>query len=212
MKSYSDAELDEFEAGTAIVVGAVEILCDPPVRVWSGYAPIDIAGETCLPIGDAGLMQVSSTALGSTDQNVTLTLSGIEPEVLELYDASEVRDAPVTAWEVVFKGDGKTFLGAHVLSRGRLDDLPCDETIGGVAQINAMVETAARGLGRRGGRMRTDADQRLIDPDDGFFKHASYAGEKTLYWGGQKPATAAQALGGGGFGISGDGLVRAVRD
>ena len=54
----------------------------------------------------------------------------------------------------------------------------------------------AKGLGRKGGRMRTDADQRLIDPDDGFFKNVAYAGAKTLYWGGQRPATAGSALGG----------------
>lgn len=205
MKIYSDAELDEFEAGTAIVVGAAEILCDPPLRVWSGYWPIEIAGETYTPIGATGIVTVASTQLGSADQSVTLALSGIAPEVLELYDASEVRDAPVTVYEIVFKGDGKTLLGAHVIQRGRLDDLPADEVIGGVAQISAIVQTAARGLGRRGSRMRTDADQRLINPADGFFKHASYAAETTLYWGGQRPATAGAALG-GGVGTSGSGI------
>jgi len=75
------------------------------------------------------------------------------------------------------------------------------------------LETAARGLGRRGARMRSDADQRLLDPADGFFKHISYAAEKNLYWGGKRPARAGSALPGGGGGWSvpvpgaGDGQV-----
>ena len=37
--------------------------------------------------------------------------------------------------------------------------------------------------------MRSDDDQRLADPDDGFFKRCSYAGEKVVYFGG-KPSSA----------------------
>ena len=44
--------------------------------------------------------------------------------------------------------------------------------------------------------MRSDADQRLIDASDGFFKNVSFAGEKTLYWGGRKPTRAGTAVGG----------------
>lgn len=214
MKSYSDAAMAEIIAGTAITSGAVEILCDPPVRVWGGYGTLTIDGEPYLGIGDRGIAQVSSSSIGKADQNITLTLSGIEPDTLELYDATEVADAPVTLWRLIFKGDGKTFLDAEVFTRGRLDELPGEEEIGGPATINAMIETAARGLGRRGGRMRTDADQRLVNPTDGFFKHVSYAGEKTLYWGGMKPATAAGALGGsvGGVVRAIEGIVRPASD
>lgn len=53
--------------------------------------------------------------------------------------------------------------------------------------------------------MRSDADQRLIKANDGFFKNVAFAGEKTLYWGGRKPATAASAIGGVTGGSSGGG-------
>jgi hypothetical protein len=78
-----------------------------------------------------------------------------------------------------------------VFDRGRGDALDTVETIGGPAVVNLAVESAARGLGRSGARMRSDPDQRLINPDDGYFKNTAYAGEKMLYWGGKKPSSLA---------------------
>lgn len=198
MKSLSTAALAALDEGTAIVSGAIEIACDPPVRVWGGWAPIMFDGRTFDPVGDRGLVQVAGGALGGAAQNITLTLSGIDPEILQLLDAAEVSGAPTILWRLIFDQTGNTLLDFNVWARGKLDSLERQEEIGGTAAIIAQLETAAIGLGRRGGRMRSDADQRLIDPNDGFFKNVSYAGEKTLYWGGRRPARAGTALGGGG--------------
>jgi len=195
MKIFSPAAMAEIRKGSAIVSGAVEILSRDPIRLWGGYGRLPIEGETYEPIADRALAQVSGQALGGAAQNVNLTLSGIEPEALELLDAEEVKRAPATLRRLIFSGDGKRMLDQHVFTRGRLDPLTVRDVIGGAASIATSIESAARGLGRRGGRMRTDADQRLIKADDGFFKNVSFAAEKNLYWGGQKPATAAQATG-----------------
>lgn len=205
MKIYSDAAMADIRAGTAIVSGAVLIECAPPVLVWGGDGPFTFASLTFQGIGDRGLAQLSSSAIGSAEQNMTLTLSRIESENLKLFDASEVQGAAVTAWRLTFKGDGKTFLDAHIFRRGRVDDAPVQDVIGGGASISIVLESAARGLGRVGGRMRTDADQRRVKADDGFFRNISYAAEKKLYWGGRPPATAGSVLpappsGGGGIG------------
>ena len=209
MKTLSPEALAALEAGDAIVSGAVEIACDPIVRVWGGWAPITFDGRTFEPIGDRSLVQVASGALGDAAQDITLTLSGIEPATLELLDAADVSGAPAVLYRLIFDRTGNTLLDFDVWARGRLDTLETDEDIGDVAAIVSKLETAAKSLGRRGARMRSDADQRLIDPADGFFKNVSYAGEKTLYWGGRRPARASSALpgaGGGGF----DGLVKNI--
>lgn len=203
MKVFTTPAMDEIKKGTAIVSGAVEILSTPPIRVWGGYGVLQIGGVDYQPIGDRGIAQVSSGALGGAAQNVSLGLSGIEPEALELLDAEDVRRAPVTLYRLIFSSDGQTMLDAQVFTRARLDQLNVDDVIGGTATITALLESAARGLGRRGGRMRTDADQRLIAPTDGFFKHVAFAGEKTLYWGGKRPANAGVVLNGGNVGAGG---------
>lgn len=202
MKVLSTAALAALQDGTAIVSGAVEIACDPIVRVWGGWHPLTFDGRTFDPIGDRGLVQVTGGALGDAAQNITLTLSGIDPETLALLDAEGLSGAPAVLWRLIFDQSGNTLLDLHVWARGRLDTIERDEEIGGEAAITAQLETAAKGLGRRGARMRSDADQRLIDPADGFFKNVSFAGEKQLYWGGRRPARAGSALpgsGGGGF-------------
>lgn len=211
MKDIAPAALAALEAGTAIVSGAVAIACDPPVRVWGGYHQITLDGEVFDPIGDRGLVQVTGGALGDAAQNITLTLSGIEPETLALLEAAEVSGAGATLWRLIFSGDGTTLLSADVWARGRLDELASEEEIGGTARITANLESAAKGLGRRGSRMRSDADQRLIDPLDGFFKNVAYAGEKTLYWNGRRPARAGSALpGASSSGFGGDVAAAAI--
>ena len=209
MKSLSSAALAALQDGTAIVTGALEIAADPPLRVWGGYGPIEIEGHTYDPLGDRGLAEVAGGALGGAAQGITLTLSAIEPVLLDLLDADEVAQAPGALWRLIFAGDGITLLDAHVWARGRLDTLLRDEDVGGLATLSAQLETAARGLGRSGARMRSDADQRLIKADDGFFRNATFAAEKTLYWGGRRPSNAGSAVGGsyygGGGGVGGGG-------
>lgn len=206
MKTLAPAALAALERGDAIVSGAVEVACDPVLRVWGGWHRITFDGRTFEPIGDRGLAQVAGGALGDAAQNITLTLSGIEAAALELLDAEGIAAAPAVLWRLIFDQSGNTLLDFDVWARGRLDTILTDEQIGAEAAIKAELETAAKGLGRRGARMRSDADQRLIDPTDGFFKNVSFAGEKTLYWGGRRPARAGSVLpgtdsgGGGGWG------------
>lgn len=189
------------EAGTAIVTGAVKIVSDPPILVWGGQWPIALDGETYQPLGDRGTAQQTAGALGGVAQGLTLTLSGVEAAALALLEADEIKRAPVVVRRLIFAGDGKTLLDFSVWDRGKVDGVESDEVIGAGAAIKVAVESAARGLGRSGSRMRSDSDQRLINPGDGYFRNTSYAGEKMLYWGGKKPARAGSVLGGaGGFG------------
>lgn len=201
MKVLAPEALAALERGDAIVSGAVEISCDPPVRVWGGYHELPLDGQTFLPIGDRGLAQVAGGALGDAAQNIALSLSGIESANVALLEAAGIAGAPSVLWRLIFNSAGNTLLDYHVWARGRIDTLLTDEEIGGEAAIRAQMETAAKGLGRRGARMRSDADQRMIDPADGFFKNVSYAGEKTLYFGGRRPARAGTVLPGGAGGI-----------
>ncbi len=203
MKTLAPAALAALEAGTAIVSGAVEIGCTPPVRLWGGHHEVIFEGRNFLPIGDRGLAQIAGGALGDAAQNITLILSGIDPEASALIDAAGLQSAPSVLWRMIFDQTGNTLLDFDVWARGKLDTIMRDEQIGGTASLTAQIEAAAKGLGRRGARMRADSDQRLIDASDGFFKNVSYVGEKTLYWGGRRPARAGSALpgvGGGGFG------------
>lgn len=194
MKFFSEDAQEALENGNALVSAAVEIFADPVFRVFGGFGVVTIDGHDFTGIGDRQLIQSSGAAVGGTAQAITLTLSEVEPEVADLLDADALRGAAVVIRRLIFDGTGTELFDVEVFARGKIDQLSTDETVGGLASIVAVVETAARGLGRTGGRMRTDADQRLIKANDGGFREVSYAGEKTLYWGGHRPASAGSAI------------------
>lgn len=198
MKSYSDETLTEIEAGTAITVGAVDILCDPPLYVWGGPWNLTVDGNEYLGVGDRALVGKDGAGIGNSAAPLTLGLSGVDPSMIDLLEADEIKGATVVLRQWIFDGAGQTLLENDPIRRGRIDQVETEETPGGTATIRIMIEGAARGLGRRTGRMRSDADQRLVDPTDGGFKHISYAAQKMLYWSGKPPARAGSVVGGGG--------------
>ncbi|MGW8204408.1 hypothetical protein ACWGM0_17915 [Sphingomonas bisphenolicum] len=203
MKSYTDAALAAYADGTAMSIGAIEIHCDPPFFAAGGDGKLSMVASDgvtrdFIGLGANALVEVGGGALGGAAQNITLTLSGVDPDVIAAVNTAAVRGSPVVVWELTFDGSGQTLLDAHIFARGSADRLPRSEQPGGTASIKVMVETAANGLGRRGSRMRTDADQRMIKANDGACKHVSYAGEKTLYWGGKRSSAGSSLSSGRG--------------
>lgn len=198
MKNYAESALAAYAEGTARSVGAAEIHCDPPFYCWGGDGFLDLDGKSFIGLGANALIEIGGGALGGAAQNITLTLSGVDPDVIAAVNTAAVRGSPVVVWELTFDGSGQTLLDGHIFARGSADRLPRSEQPGGTASIKVMVETAANGLGRRGSRMRTDADQRMIKSNDGGCKHVSYAGEKTLYWGGKRSSAGSSLTSGRG--------------
>ena len=195
MRDFGDAARDAIAAGEALSVGAVRIDISPdPICFWGGYGELVIEGQTFLGIGDKGLISATSAAMGGAEENLTLELSGVDPDVLAQWNLSALRRAPVICYRLVFDAHGTTLLAAPVFRRGRIEEAPKSETSGGTATIKALVESAARGLGATGARVRSQADQTLIDPEDDGLKGVSYAGETLVYFGGKIPSTAKAAF------------------
>ncbi|SFK41487.1 hypothetical protein [Caulobacter sp. UNC279MFTsu5.1] len=192
---YPEAAQAALDDGTALAVGAVKlVLTTGPWCVWGGHGPQILDGDTYVGIGDRGLVSVAAGQLGGAEQGATLSLSGVDPDALALVDTLTVRGAAAVLWELLFNQTGSTLLSARVVQRGRVDRLTLEDQIGGASTVAAAIEGAVRGLSRSSGRMRTDADQRLVVGADGGFKAVSYAGEITLNWGGKPPQRAASAL------------------
>ena len=212
MRTYSAAALAALEAGTAISVGATKVAASTPFMVWGGSGTITLGGDNYLGINDRGLIEVSAGALGDSAQSIKMTLSGVDPDTVSLLNASSIQRSAVAIWRLLFDSSGTVLLDSQVYSRGRLDTLGVTETVGGTSTLEVNVETAAVALGRAGQRMRSDADQRLIDAADGGFRAVSYAGVKQLYWGGKPPSTARNALPGGGGGSRSYGDRQNIRD
>lgn len=188
MKTYSSETIAALQEGAVITVGAARIETEAGFRVWGGEGTVSLAGEDYVGIGDRGLVQATASQLGGSEQSLDLVLSGVNSDVIPLIQAAHVRNAPAVVWRLLFNASGSTLLDAHVFRRGRVDALPIEDTPGGVAKITARIEGAARGLGRQTGRLRSDADQRLVSATDGAFQWVTQAALRTLAWGGKPPA------------------------
>ena len=209
MKTFSTAAQTALAAGAVMTAGAVRIAISPLFAVWGGDGALTLSGESYTGVGHHGLITVTGSRLGGAEDGIELRLSGVDPDLAGLVAATDVRGAPVWIWRLLFDLSGTSLLDATIFEMGRLDRLTTEETPGGTATIVAAVETAARGLGRRTGRMTADADQRMVLSTDGALSRVTQAGELTLAWGGKPPARVTQTLPGLG-GLLGGGLVGGV--
>ena len=207
MKTFSVEARNALASGEAIVSGALWLGGTVNTGFWGGFGSLTIDGTAYVGVGDSGLVSVTSGALGTTEQGTQVSLSGVDPEVVSRVDLRSLRGCPVVLYRLIFNGAGSQLLHGAVFLRGRVDRAPVEETPAGTSKITLHIESAARGLGRRSERMRTDADQRLISATDGGLRRVTYAGEKQIYWGGQPPQRAGGAFGGvpgGGGYVGGD--------
>ncbi|ADK99382.1 hypothetical protein [Brevundimonas subvibrioides] len=196
MKSFSAEALAALASGDVIVSGAVRFGLPTPALFWGGHGNQVLDGEVYVGLGDQGLIEAVGGTLGGQEQGITLTLSDVDPDVAARVDVPALRNVSVVIRRLIFNGSGSTLLHEGVWLRGRVDSATTEETPGGTSTLRLGIEGAARGLGRRSERMRSDADQRLILSTDGFFSRVAYAGEKTISWGGKPPARAATLMGG----------------
>lgn len=209
MKLFSEEAQAAIERNAVMASGAVLIATAPdPILLWGGYGDLTFGSPplTFRGVGDYGLVRASGGQIGGAAQALTLELSGVDPQLLSDLDQAQVSGAAVVVWRLLFDLTGRTLLHAGVFTRGTLDKVVETSTVGGTSTLQGLVEGAAKSLGRNRARTRSDADQRLEDPDDAGFSATAYAASKVLYLGGKIPSTAG-AVGGPSGGLSGGKFV-----
>lgn len=197
MKTFSAEALAAIASGDVMTHGAVQLGREPnQVRLWGGQGVLAFNGVAFVGTDKRGLVSASGGSLGGSEQGAELTLSNVDPDIVGRLNLKALRGQPAVLWRLIFNGTGARLLHAEIFLRGRIDRAPKEETPGGAAIIRVGIEGPARGLGRRSERMRTDADQRMIDPTANGFAAVAYAGEKAINWGGKPPQRSGTAFGG----------------
>lgn len=205
MKILPTEALAALERGDAVVSAAVRIALPVPALFWGGMGSLEVEGETYVGVGDRGVVKSTRGAIGTAEYKTELKLSGVDPDIAAAVDLKALRGKGVVIRRLIFDSSGSILLAATVWLRGRVDLATLDETVGGASALVVSVEGAVRGLGRRSERMRSDADQRLIDPTDSSLRRIAYAGDKQIYWGGKIPARAGRLFQGTPRGPRGGG-------
>ena len=201
MKTIDATALAALTAGTAIVTGAVSFATSPAAYVWGGFGNITIGGDTYVGIGDAGTVVPVSFEVGGVESGVNLRLAGITDEVLALLAAEDLRGVAVVIRRLIFDQTGTTLHDSSVYFRGRCDNVSLQDTTGGESVATFDIEGSARGLNRSGARFASDNDQKLISATDNSFEAIATSPTKTLYWMGEPPRRAGQAVNRGITGI-----------
>ena len=200
MKNWPQAVLDALDAGTLVPRDFIWV--EPRDRdtgdavswgAWSDLGDITltvndpILGPVMRTFEGAGsLVQVSSIQIvgGLEVQTATVTLSGVAEQAERLVRQYDARFAPIQMYRGYL--DPVTMRAAappEPLFVGFVDDAPINTPAeGGDSTIVLTCASHAQELTRKGTSTRSDADQKLRNPDDDFFLHAATVGTWDVKW------------------------------
>ena len=154
---------------------------------WTGIGVLPYS--TVDYVGAGKLIQIDGLSFegGLAPSNVTVSLSaipeqGLTVDVLSTIESEQYHQRPVTISRAYIHPDTRAVLSVERMYRGYLDQIVHDLQAGGGAALTATLESRSRDHTRVGHRVRSDADQRLVDSGDGFFLYAGVADAKFL-WG-----------------------------
>lgn len=161
---------------------------------WGGHGPLSVSGVQY--VGAGSLIDVSVLSLGAdlAASPITVRLravpeSALTEDILASIDNYGYKNRPVHLSLAYF--DPVT--GAMVTSlqwwQGFIDLIEHERTVGGDYALVAHLEPLSLDHARLGYRMRSDVDQKLIDPTDRFFEHAAVTATQTLPYGRKEDGT-----------------------
>lgn len=124
-----------------------------------------------------------ATAADLGVRNLTITLSGLDARVAAEVLSQPYSQRPIYVSRALIVPHTQQLVDVTQWFAGFIDTIRQREKLGGTSVLEVSCEGIGRELGRSGARTRSDSDQRQLDADDGFFKHAVAASNVPLQWG-----------------------------
>ncbi len=186
---FSDSVIDLMSRPTVRITYAGELdFKEGVARFHTGTGALVINGQTYEGVGQFGDVESVPEQLNSSSpMSVTLTLSGIDAQVMRDTLQDRCRGRPGRLMLVAYDEDGS--YAADILFSGTMD--AASMSYGGNQGENAIsVELTDRMVDwRRGGTERwTDENHRARRQGDRFFSVVAQLAEWPIYWGGAKNA------------------------
>jgi hypothetical protein len=165
---------------------------------WTGAGPFAYEGVTYQGAGSLiqvdGLKQTSGLeAVPVVARLTAIANTDLTPDVLASIEQEVYHQRPCTISTAYFHPETHALLSVEVEYRGYIDRVVHTENAEGEAVLEAHLESRFRDHQRTGYRVRSDADQKRIDPTDDGLRHvASVATERVLFGRSEQPAPAPQ--------------------
>lgn len=125
--------------------------------------------------------------------SISIKLNGnadtLTSNVLATIESEQYVGRPVTLLRRYANADTWAELSVETMWVGFVDVIRQVERAGDSAYLEAICESRALDLGRSGYRMRSDADQKQIDANDGSLRHLQAAKDQEIFWGRLPPVT-----------------------
>lgn len=192
MKSLDSSTLAALEAGH-FGVRALALFDLPSGRFGIYDDQYDLSWDGDTYTGAAGRFTMSLPP-GANDMSIrglTVTLSSLDSAALAWVQEADYHQRPMFAALAFIATETPQVVAVKRWFTGFIDTVTWQERLDGEGRIIVRCESASRELDRSGARTRSDADQRALDPLDGFFKHTVNAIATDVEWGSSMPQPAA---------------------
>jgi hypothetical protein len=137
--------------------------------------------------GGGGALSISAVPIvvGLVVQNVEIELSQISEHIQQLIRGYEPKQARIELHRgFVDPKSGLLVSPAVPRFAGFIDEIEITTPEqGGEGAVSVTCTSHTQEITRSNPATRSDADQRLRDADDGFFRHVALIGEQNIYWG-----------------------------
>lgn len=200
MRTISTDALNALDSGWFEVRCLLKITLDSPEApfcIWDDVGNIAVGGDTYFGAAGRFTAQAATSTKDQSVRNLDVTLSGLDADALALISASNWHQRPILVQRAIIAIGAPQVLNLMPEFSGFLDQAIIRETPGGTSTMIFRCESASRAFDRGNARKRSDADQRLRDASDGFFKFAATAVSRPIEWGSvpaQKPKSGLKAL------------------
>jgi hypothetical protein len=155
---------------------------------FSGLGSFEWGGITF--VGAGTLFEIDTIGSNMDGSAVPLVIrlngnarQGLTPTVLASIESVQYRGRPVTIYRRYMHPETYAELSTELVYRGKIDTMVHRITEGGAAALECRTESVLIDLARSGYRMRSDADQRLIDANDGSMRFTSAVSDFKIDWG-----------------------------
>jgi hypothetical protein len=153
------------------------------VGLWNDTYPLLLDGVTYSPL--AGNMEMDPIPGASQlhADKVEMQICNLNPTIAGIVQNEKWHQCPVLI-TMAFLDEAGIIQHRLVRFSGFLDSVAIADHDGGSAVAKLSIESNNRELNRKGGRSRSDSDQRQVLVTDGFFKHTlTSTVDSQIFWG-----------------------------
>ena len=182
MRQMTQAVIDALRADNVPMLALVELqFKKQTVRCCNAGYSFEYGGHTWIGLGNCGGISAVSEGEQLEMYGLTLSLSGVPPELVAVALSSGYQGRPATIWLAPLDQEYRLLNDPVIVFRGRMDTMPVD--IGKEATIQLTIESKLVDWERPRERRYNHADQVSEYPDDKGFEFVAQMAEKELVWG-----------------------------